>query len=243
MVWLTKPPLGTQPDWTHPLNNGIVGLWLFNEGTGNLVYDLSGNENTGTIDGATWVPGRLGSSLSFNGIDNNIVVPSSSVLRPKAVTFSVGFQRTSSALKYLINWFYLTNSGFGIRFTVGDLIHIFDDLLDAGSSKYPTAADTNYHQIVVVLNGDTGNSVLMYLDGILVGSGSNSLQNLSNMNSATILYFGARRNTDYYSGVIDEVRVWNRELTTTEILNLYISPYDMFIEEGCAPLLCTLNVI
>jgi len=37
------------------LENGLVGYWPFNEGTGNLVNDFSGNANNGTIDGPTWI--------------------------------------------------------------------------------------------------------------------------------------------------------------------------------------------
>ncbi len=34
---------------------GLIGYWPFNEGDGNLTNDLSGNNNNGTINGATWV--------------------------------------------------------------------------------------------------------------------------------------------------------------------------------------------
>ena len=39
-----------------PNNNeeGIVGYWKFNEGEGNIVYDISGNENHGIINGASY---------------------------------------------------------------------------------------------------------------------------------------------------------------------------------------------
>ena len=38
----------------------LVGLWAFDEGTGNKVKDLSGNGNDGTISGAKWVDGKFG---------------------------------------------------------------------------------------------------------------------------------------------------------------------------------------
>ena len=37
------------------LENGLVGYWPFDEGTGNVVNDLSSNNNPGRLDGATWV--------------------------------------------------------------------------------------------------------------------------------------------------------------------------------------------
>src|SRR4029434_8999231 len=50
---------------------GLVAAYSFNEGAGSTVNDSSGNNNTGTISGATWItPGRYGDALSFNGINN-----------------------------------------------------------------------------------------------------------------------------------------------------------------------------
>ena len=43
---MSSPPTGNE--------NGLVGYWNFNEGSGSTVTDLSGNGNNGTINGATW---------------------------------------------------------------------------------------------------------------------------------------------------------------------------------------------
>ena len=54
--------------------DGLVGHWSFDEGNGNVVYDYSGNDNTGNIYGATWVEGVLGGALSFDGVDDYIEI-------------------------------------------------------------------------------------------------------------------------------------------------------------------------
>src|ERR1044072_6410775 len=47
---------------------GLVAAYSFNQGTGSTVTDLSGNNITGTIVGATWTTqGKYGNALSFNG--------------------------------------------------------------------------------------------------------------------------------------------------------------------------------
>ena len=38
---------------------GLVGYWKIDEGTGNLVSDYSQYLNSGNINGATWITGRL----------------------------------------------------------------------------------------------------------------------------------------------------------------------------------------
>ena len=45
--WTSKPPIGSQIDWSHPLAKGLVGCWLMNEGGGNVVNDIA-RRNNGT---------------------------------------------------------------------------------------------------------------------------------------------------------------------------------------------------
>ncbi|NCT63269.1 MAG: hypothetical protein GPJ03_09540, partial [Microcystis aeruginosa G13-01] len=55
-----------QADMNHQLTGtetGLVGYWQFSEGTGNTVTDLSGHNNNGIINGATWTEGFFGSSV------------------------------------------------------------------------------------------------------------------------------------------------------------------------------------
>ena len=58
----------------------LVAYWTLDEGSGNSVYDTSGNDNNGTINGATWGDGKYGKALQFNGQDNYVEVPSSDSL-------------------------------------------------------------------------------------------------------------------------------------------------------------------
>ena len=50
---------------------GLVAAWGFNEGVGTTTADASGNNNTGTISGATWsTQGRFGGALTFDGTND-----------------------------------------------------------------------------------------------------------------------------------------------------------------------------
>ena len=53
---------------------GPVAAYGFDEGTGSVARDASGNQLDGTILGATWQAGRFGNALEFNGIDNWLTV-------------------------------------------------------------------------------------------------------------------------------------------------------------------------
>ena len=54
------------------LQNGLVGYWSFNEGSGTIAGDSSGNGNTATlVNGPTWIAsGAIAGALSFDGIDD-----------------------------------------------------------------------------------------------------------------------------------------------------------------------------
>ncbi len=97
--YVQKPPLPVHINWEHPLSRGLVGCWLFNEGGGNIAFDLSGHVNHGTINGATWTAEKLGSALSFDGTNDYVEVPDpDQELAPDALTFAVW-------IKILSGWY------------------------------------------------------------------------------------------------------------------------------------------
>ena len=61
-------------------STGPVAVYGFDEATGSVASDLSGNQLHGTVLGATRQPGRFGSSLQFDGVDDWVTVPGNSLL-------------------------------------------------------------------------------------------------------------------------------------------------------------------
>lgn len=58
----------------------IAGLWHFDEGSGTTVMDSSGNGNNGSIYGANWTTGKIGSAIYFNGTNDYVEIPDDSSL-------------------------------------------------------------------------------------------------------------------------------------------------------------------
>ncbi len=50
-------------------NRGTIAYWKFDEGTGNIAHDYTGQGFDGTIYGATWTDGYSNYALDFNGVD------------------------------------------------------------------------------------------------------------------------------------------------------------------------------
>ena len=60
-------------DVNTTLLNGLVGWWKFDETSGTVAYDSSGNGNHGTLtNGPTWTDGKIGGAINFDGINDYI---------------------------------------------------------------------------------------------------------------------------------------------------------------------------
>jgi len=58
------------------INTGMVGYWTFDEASGTVASDGSGNGNNGTLtSGPIWTSGKIGGGISFDGIASYVVVP------------------------------------------------------------------------------------------------------------------------------------------------------------------------
>lgn len=53
------------------------GIWLLDEGKGDVINDISGNENHGELQGGKWVNGPDGPALSLNGQNDRVIIPDS----------------------------------------------------------------------------------------------------------------------------------------------------------------------
>src|SRR5438309_10947550 len=80
--WTTKPSLGTQINWGHPLAQGLVGCWLSNEDGGLILNDSLGLAK-GTLSGSTlpvWSSGSYSRFLKFDGSSSYVDVALSAPL-------------------------------------------------------------------------------------------------------------------------------------------------------------------
>ena len=111
-----KPPLGV------PANKGHIlcpssGLWLMNEGTGNIVQDLSGNGNVGTLAGGpVWEGGKFGSAIKFDGSDDVLDFPTITSIPAGPVSFVGWVKVTSTAWNSCTQWSFGVTNGLQWRY-------------------------------------------------------------------------------------------------------------------------------
>jgi galactose oxidase-like protein/concanavalin A-like lectin/glucanase superfamily protein/Kelch motif protein len=193
---------------------GLVAAWGFDEGSGGIAGDSSGNRNAGTVVGAAWTTqGRFGSALVFNGTSSRVTGPSVS-LGPAFTLMAWVLNPTRTAYETMIT------VGGSRDFYLGTGVPTFwtgSDNLAFGNA----IADGVWHHVAVVSDGAT---VRAYVDGdpagtpstVALGAASGSLQV-----GAWIL---GTDSTDYFAGTIDEVRVYSRALTQGEIQTVMTVP-------------------
>jgi hypothetical protein len=220
-----------------PTNKGLVGYWSFEEATGTKATDFSGNGNTGTLtdmaNPATatsgWGSGRLGGGLNFDGVDDyvNAGDPSSGVLDfSGAFTVSHWINPGNSIDTFSINK-RLSGVVIGYDFLIGPVstagqaqFRLQDSITGEGNSNTATGLnDGKWHHLVGVF---TGTQILIYKDGSAVGSPV-SYAPAGNFLNTTVFNIAARAGASFYTGKIDEVRIYSRALSAAEITKLYQS--------------------
>lgn len=193
-----------------------VGLTAYYTG------DDTANDSTGVysgtlVNGATYATGKIGSSFSFDGINDYMSTATNSPINSSLPhTYSCWVKASSnSGTKILMG-----NGTSMIGFRGGNNLTFFQYYVNAESnSNYSLAINTWYHISVVYKGTSFGaNNVLFYVNGSLVYTGS-----LSMPSGVGKIYLGSNNagSGGFYGGLIDEAGAWNRALTSAEVTELY----------------------
>lgn len=252
MIVKSKPRAGAALNWGHPLSQSLCGLWIFNEGSGKLVRNLTGGSDAQLLGSsppsfAAQTPGSLasdpfGHSVEFVA-DNFAGIsymscgtdgPTTS-LGQNPATFFVRFKRRNT----------LTTGGLAERndgntVSAGWILGFNNDLrfIAERSNTNCEAAITMpsadvWHNVIVVYDAsNTAANYLIYLDGVLQSHSANTNGiGTTGSDAANLLYFG-RKDGSYFAnggsldGAISTVAIWkNRFLTQQEAIQIELDPW------------------
>ncbi len=195
--------------------SGLVGEWHFD---GNA-QDSSGNGNHGTISGATFVTGISGQALSFDGVNDYVTSGNGSSLNFGAGYFSLSAWIKTTAMGNADNEVVIYFSGSNGYYYFG--IHPGNPnpngasfIINDGSTQDASYGTTNlfdgkWHNIVFTRDAT---SLKVFTDGIQEGS-----QPSRGLNVGTGTTTISNKEGSWFNGIIDEVRIYNRALTASEI--------------------------
>ncbi|MCX7915377.1 MAG: putative Ig domain-containing protein, partial [Verrucomicrobiae bacterium] len=211
------------------LLDGLVSRWKLDETTGLTAGDSVGT-NTGHLvgftQGATWVPGQHGNGLNFDGTTRCVRLDNSQIRLTNNFTVAVWVKPRKASIGgplVAFNFIY-ENSGFWLginsnRVFVGGRTATRWRVNDFALGQIQ---DHNWHHIAVVYDKSCWS---VYVNGrpTDIGFGGQSCwgEDLVVVPSA-VSSFGAHY-PPYFDGVLDDVMIFNRTLSPTEILALYQS--------------------
>ncbi len=200
--------------------DGLVGYWSFDEGVGTVAYDRSGNENTGTLSWSTlptWTVGKLWKSLSFSGW--YITIPSSPTLdNVTHVTVSAWVNSTSWSDTDR-KWIFIHGLSYYLTVNPDGFVCIY------AYGKNPewyhcdtTSLPLNSWQQLTMTTNNIG--FKLYINGQLRLSKA-SFGKMKFASERSSIGSEWSENGRYFNWLIDEVRIYNRALSDSEIQTLY----------------------
>ena len=209
-------PLVVSADFSQ----GLVLNFSFDEGSGDVAEDTSGNGHDGVIDKPTWVDGKFGKALQFAGAGSGtfVTVESTDALNVNECTFMAWINaETWEGTRQIVGksvhggcsgraQYGLFSEGgtFKLRFeTEGGRADINADLPETG--KWLHVAFTN-----------DGEKAVLYIDGEISAEGDIPGA-LKSIDDPLRIAQDCDRPNNVFTGMIDEVRLWNRALSQDDI--------------------------
>jgi hypothetical protein len=198
-----------------------LALWLkLDETSGTTAADSSGNGKNGTLvdfaASGAWVAGKIGGGLAFDGVNDYL---------------PVAIDSPESNYTYCV-WFKTTNQNAAISSVRQPTRGENNDRnlwLSGGNMNYKAwsdqtirtigmnLADGQWHHLAVTVQAGVGQK--LYVDGVLRAAGSKGESDFNWDESLDVGYNGG-----YFEGTLDDIRLYTRVLSETEIVTLIGGP-------------------
>jgi len=209
------------------LSRGLVAYWKFDEIKGNIIPDSSGNNHQGLLmNNPKLTRGRIGKALNLNGQDNYMEVPMtinwpqltvSAWFKPTDLTGAGGMGNPRIICNSHTD---IDNKGFQLRFDKGGVRGWVDvgngqEHASVGWQKRLEIGKWYFYALTY-----NGSQVKAYLNGELLGSAPLT-GNIADSKLPINIGRNPVYNGDYFTGLVDEIRIYNRALSSQEIAALY----------------------
>ena len=211
------------------LPSGTYAYWPLDTGTGTRAYDVSPTNDAGTLVAApAWVTGKIGNAVTLDG-SSQYISTSTTQINPSTYTIELWFKTTTTSGGRLMGFgdaqtgastnldrqIYMTNAGtlvYGVNPGTKKTV--------VSSSAYNDGA---WHHAAATL-GTSG--MTLVVDGLRVGTDAStttagSYTGYWRMGYDNLTGWASAPTSNFFAGSIDEVRVYNRQLSDVEIKNDY----------------------
>ncbi|NPD04685.1 PKD domain-containing protein [Nocardioides sp. zg-1308] len=203
-----------------PAVPGLVGAWSFGDGTGTVARDSSATGANGTLEGGpTWVAnGRRGGALSFDGVNDRVSIPDRNAFDLTTSFSLTAWARPSAARTW--DQVVLKEQPNGLTYALyasGELAGRPNGSAFIGGDRYvdaPSALALNaWSHLALTYDGAT---MRLYVNGTQVASRA---QTGPVATSSGLLRIGGNAIWgEWFAGLLDEVRIYDRALGAAEVV-------------------------
>jgi len=203
----------------------LLAHWKFNETSGTVAADSSGNNLHATVmGGGNWLAGVQNNAMKLNGSDGHVSLPQGLVSTLNDFTVSTFAKVDANATWARLfdfgsgtgSYMYLSPASGGntVRYAITTSSNGGEQQLNSPAALTPGV----WHHIAVTLSGNTGT---LYIDGTPVATNSNMTLKPSSLGSTTQNYIGKSQWSDpTLNGSVDDFRIYGRALSGTEVATL-----------------------
>ena len=225
-LWKREAGRDLSPAQAAASRIGLVGHWTMDVNdmstTGATLYDKSGQNNHGTVTGTTTSTGKIGQARSFNGTSDSLQVPHSASWNSTDMSAGMWVRFVANGDSMFLQ--HLSGGGgggfeFDYQSATSNLIFSPNGAAIGVSKTWAPIVNKWYH-IAFTRNATTDANTL-YIDGVSLGS---TTQTTDIATVTGVLYIGDGTYAGYeINGSLDDVRIYNRALSATEVAQLYSS--------------------
>lgn len=211
-------------------NPGLTGWWRFEEGSGTLINDSSGNNNFGFFSGgAAFVDGIAGRAIKLDGSASVQIQPKPSIDMVNDMSISV-WAKIDPATGPMSTIISKGHTGAGGNH--GWAFRVYSDTMK-GEAEFFAGIDGKWQTVTFAGMNPPDNSwhlftgvksrsgMFAYVDGALRGSNTTATNDFAGTSDIFLTIGGDSINGRFIKGVIDEVRIYNYAMSAAEILNYY----------------------
>ena len=195
-------------------DSGLVGYWKLD---GNANDSKGSNNGTATsITYTSGVNGRFGQCGVFNGSSSYVDCGNSASLQLTSGTISAWIKTSGAGSSH--RGIVVKQNAFGM-FLLDNVFCIFDWSGGGTKTSSVNLADGKWHHVAVTLQSGVSNGTILYIDGT---SRTTTTFTVSNQTVQLVIGNGGTSGTaQNFNGLIEDVCVFNRVLTSSEIFKLY----------------------
>ena len=210
-----------------PSFDNLVAYYPLSIGTndGNAISDMSPNSNHGTNNGATFtegVDGNMNTGMRFDGVSDYIDCGSNSSLNIlKSITISAwaDISILDNAHRWIVRKGWSDASFFFGKNINDKIVLVINNKADIYTSTTAPNALLGWHHYVGIYDKNVG-KIKIFIDGHNT-NWEFLLSESINTNNSIMFMSGYPAYGQYFNGLIDDVRIYNKALTENEIKLLY----------------------